>query len=153
MHGGKKMELTNEQIKSRPVLLDLNYGASIDPIHCTIAQNLHEKFCSMTAKESIEFILGNYDTNMENQDERNKAAALASRIKAFITSQKDLYTIQILREADNNVPLVCKVDRLNQVLDDERQKLIKNYLEDSSDRANRLVWSVSMYLLEKTTLG
>jgi hypothetical protein len=136
------MKLTDEQIKSRPVLLELNYGANIMPLHYMVIKSQeYDQLMSMTAKEAVNFILDNY----ENSD--NNCKELEKRIRAFIKVNNDTYSIQLPRNT------LCYIrDQNDKILDDKRNEPIKIYLEDAIDGGKNHLWAASMYLMEKTVL-
>lgn len=137
------MEPTETQIRSRPVVLDLNYGANTNSLHYTIASPYaYDKFSSMTAKQAVSLVLDHH----ENRDP--DSMELERKVRAFIEGEKDLYSIQLSAGT-----LQCEVDRQDNVKTDRRNENLKKYLEDTADAADRAVWAASMYLIEKTILG
>lgn len=136
------MKITEEQIRSRPVVLDLKYGANTRSLHYTIStQYGYEKLMSMTAKQAVEFVLENH----ENRDPED--SKLEKIMKAFIENEKDRYTI-----CTPTGTLVCEVDGRDRhiIKTDNRHELIKDYLEDLCDAKGMHVWGARMHLLENT---
>lgn len=134
--------LTQTQIRSRPVILELTYGMNKNKLQHIIASEYeYNKLFCMSGKDTVNIILDRHEDNSpESKD-------LERKIKSFIEIEKGLYTIQL---PTGVLRCMVKIHDPYSVILDERNKNITDYLQDTIIAPGRRVWLASMYIMEKT---